>query len=165
MQFNEDQLKDAVREFAFDVQHFRCYVKMHRSGMLNGHPSVAQAVRYSLLLHLRVVLDFFYGPTRQDGVGVGHFRKTFPAFGTRFRKIKVPKPADAERIRMNLHKRLAHLTSTRWEVRAPAMNYYDSYFDDTDALLIAFKDALPSDVQQVFLKGLLDWDSKHPAAI
>jgi hypothetical protein len=57
MEFTGDQLKKAVRDFAFDVWHFRCYVQMHRNATLNGHPTAGQAVRYALLLHRRVLLD------------------------------------------------------------------------------------------------------------
>src|ERR1035441_4179696 len=68
--------------------------------------------------------DLFYGPTREDGVGVGHFRRTLPEFGAKFPKIKAPKPRDVEEVRVNLHNRLAHLTASRWEKRSPDMAYY-----------------------------------------
>lgn len=151
MQLTENQLKKAVKDLAFDVQHFRCYVQMHRNATLDGHPTAGQAVRYALLLHMRVLLDFFYGPTREDGVGVGHFRRTFPEFGTRFPKIKTPKPRDAEEVRVNLHKRLAHFTASRWEKQTPDMNYYARHFDDMEALIVSFQDALPHNLRAVFV--------------
>jgi hypothetical protein len=44
------------------MQHFRCYVDMYRAGKLLRYPTISQAVVYSLLLHFRVLLAFFYGP-------------------------------------------------------------------------------------------------------
>jgi hypothetical protein len=165
MQFDKEQLKEALKEFAFDVQHFRCYVKMHRNGTLDGHPTAEQAVRYALLLHMRVLLDFFYGPTSEDGVGVGHFRQTLPEFGAKFPKIKTPKPRDAAEVRVNLHKRLAHLTASRWEKRSPHMEYYSKHFDDMEALVVSFQDALPATLRTIFLDSMGDWERSRPPSL
>jgi hypothetical protein len=162
MQFDKDQLKKAVKELAFEVQHFRCYVQMHRNATLDGHPTDTQAVRYALLLHMRILLDFFFGPTREDGVGVGHFRRTLPEFGAKFPKIKTPKPRDAGEVRVNLHKRLAHLTASRWEKQTPDMEYYAKHFDDMDALIVSFQDALPHTLRTVFVDSLRVWERRHP---
>jgi hypothetical protein len=165
MQFDKKQLKKALKEFAFDVQHFRCYVQMHRNGTLDGHPTTGQAVRYALLLHMRVLLDFFYGPTREDGVGVGHFRRTLPEFGAKFPKIKTPKPRDAEEVRLNLHKRLAHLTAARWEKRPPNMEYYSKHFDGIETLIVLFQDALPAALRTAFVDSMRDWERSHPPSL
>ncbi len=72
----KDQLKQAVRHLAFDVYHFRCYRRLHHEGRLSAcAPAVSQAVRYSLLLHVRVLLNFFTGPPRKDDCWVGHFKE------------------------------------------------------------------------------------------
>lgn len=165
MQFDREQLKKALKELAFDVQHFRCYAEMHRNGALDGHPTAGQAVRYTLLLHMRVLLDFFYGRTRDDGVGVGHFRRALPEFGAKFPKIKTPKATDAEQVRTNLHKRLAHLTATRWQKRPPDMEFYSKHFCDIESLILAFQDALPPQHRAVFVESINYWKRSHPPTL
>jgi hypothetical protein len=164
--FDEDQLKKAVKYLAFDVHHFRCYARLHREGRLRAcAPTVGQAVLYSLLLHFRLLLDFFYGPPRFDDCWAGHFR-VFPGFAAAFpSEILEPTPEDARAVSVNLNKRLAHLTATRWEKKAPPMNYYDKYFDGIEKLIVAFQAALPDDVRRVFTTAVREWEGKHPGTI
>jgi hypothetical protein len=166
MTFDEGQLAKAVNHLAFDVYHFRCYTRLYREGRLTTcAPTAAQAVIYSLLLHLRLLLDFFYGPPKLDDCWVGHF-SVLPGFTASFGAPSgAPTRDDARTLSGNLHKRLAHLTATRWEKEAPPMNYYNTYLDGIDHLLTTFEAALPKNVRQVFANGLRDWERKHPAAI
>jgi hypothetical protein len=166
MTFSEEQLKQAVEHLAFDVQHFRCYVRLHREGQLRKcSPTVSQAVIYSLLLHLRLLLDFFYGPPRYDDCWVGHFR-SLPGFAAKFpSEILVPAPEDARALSVNLNKRLAHFTAIRWEVQAPAMDFYDRYFDGIENLIGAFQAALPVEIRQVFTEAIGQWERRHPAVV
>ena len=163
MTFSRDDLEKAVTHLAFDVQHFRCYVQLFENHRLQtASPAAWQAVIYSLLLHLRLLLDFFYGPPKQDDVWVGHFR-SIPQFDQVFpATIQIPTPAEARALSVNLHKRLAHLTATRWEEPAPPMNFYQKYFQAVDALLNSFDAALPADLQKPYHAALNRWEKAHP---
>src|ERR1039458_6328359 len=60
--FSVDELKKAVEHLAFEMQHFRCYYKLYTNADLSRFSGAAhQAVLYALLLHLRLLIDFFYG--------------------------------------------------------------------------------------------------------
>ena len=116
MEFTEADLNKAVTHFAFDVQHFRCYLDLHRNTKLRRtSPAAWQAVVYSLLLHLRLLLNFFYGRPREDDCCVRHF-KVLPGFSVAFPSNSLSlTPVEARQVSFNLNKRLAHLTATRWE--------------------------------------------------
>jgi len=161
--FDKDQLKKAVEHLAFEVQHFRCYARLHRENRLGAStPTVAQAVRYSLLLHFRLLLDFFYGRAQSDDCSVDHF-KALPGFAAAFGSK--PEPKDVATVREDLNKRLAHLTATRWEKKAPPMDYYEKHFDRIENLMVRFQAALPDDVRQVFINEVGEWERKHPGTI
>jgi len=151
MVFDVPELKKAVQELAFDVQHFRCYVQLYKKPKLRQVcPAAYQAVIYSLLLHLRVLLDFFYGPPKKDDCWVRHF-SVLPEFSAAFpSKILSPAPHEARELSLTLHKRLAHLTATRWEKPPRSMDYYEQYFDGINTLIDQFTAALPTDNQNDF---------------
>lgn len=165
MRYTSDELKKALKEIAFDMQHFRCYVALSGQRGLLRYPTVHQAVVYSLLLHLRVLLGFFYVPPKHDDVWVWHFGETFECFKTQFEPISDPTPDDVAQVSKELHKRLAHLTATRWKKKAPSMDFYDKYFDAVEALIVRFRDALPDDVKAVFDVEMSRWERVHPASI
>jgi hypothetical protein len=160
MLFTEAELKKAVVHLAFDVHHFRCYVELHETTNIRQIcPAASQAVVYSLLLHLRLLLDFFYGPAKKDDCCVEHFR-VLTGFSAAFPpNIVSPTPSEARQVSMNLHKRLAHLTATRWKERAPSMDFYQKYFDTVDKLIGKFEAALPDDVRAIFLSELHRWEN------
>jgi hypothetical protein len=144
--------KKAVIDLAFEVYHFRCYSRLYRNGHLAG--VVRQAVIYSLLLHVRVLLGFFSRPPRQDDCWMGDF-----VTDTNARKKLTPSNA-AKGLAPELHKRLAHFTRKRWEnAPAPAMDFYAAYFDEIESLITEFEAALATDVRKAFTDRL-DWFAK-----
>lgn len=164
MNFDRDELKQAVKDLAFDAHHFRCYVRLHREGRLSTcSPAVAQAVRYSLLLHMRVLLNFFSGPPKQDDCWVGHFT-IFSGVEKEFNLGVLTPTDDARMVGMNLNKRLAHFTATRWREQAPAMDFYESFFIGIENLIDRFQASLPDDVREVFTNQLGRWEVDHPGA-
>lgn len=165
MYYSSEELKKALKEIAFDMQHFLCYVELHRTGKLLSHPTVRQAVIYSLLLHLRVLLGFFYGPARQDDVWVEHFSETFPTFAATFRRADSLTPDEAKDVSIQLHKRLAHLTATRWEKKPPTLNFYGKYFESVETLIERFRSALPDDVKRILNYEMTKWQRQHPPTI
>jgi hypothetical protein len=162
MKFNKDDLEESVKNLAFEVHHFRCYIRIDREHRLWARsPILGQAVRYSLLIHLRILLTFFSGPPRNDDCWVGHFR-VFPGVEQAFTSGKLTLPTGAKAVGENLNKRLAHLTATRWQKVAPPMAFYEKHFNDIETLIETFQAALPDDVRQVFTHRLGEWGVKHP---
>lgn len=161
--FDKGELEEAAKHLAFDVHHFRGYIRLHRDGRLWQYPPIiAQAVRYSLLLHLRVLLSFFSGSPRNDDCSVIDFT-LFPGVATAWRSGALTPPDDAKKVALNLNKRLAHLTATRWRESAPPLDFYEKYFSGVEALVERFQAALPDEVRQVFASQVDEWEAKHPA--
>ena len=123
-----EELPQIVEALAFEAYHFRCYLRMYRERRFS------QATNYTLLLHLRVLIDFFYGPPLRDDCWVGHFRDFVPDFAARFEdcvaKSTCLNREEVKAVGKHLDKRLAHLTATRWRQPQPAMGYYEKYLDN-----------------------------------
>src|SRR6478672_3222190 len=65
--FSVDELKKAVQHLSFETYHFRCYTELYKNPDLMAFTMAArQAVQYALLLHLRLLINFFYGRANQD---------------------------------------------------------------------------------------------------
>jgi len=91
---------------------------------------------------------------------VGHFR-VLPGFTAAFPPaIHIP-PVGAREVSVNLNKRLAHMTATRWRERQPDMDYYTNYFADLESLIVAFRAALPGDMRQILDRRLSDLDAQY----
>lgn len=162
----KEDLEKAVVHLAFDVQHFLCYVELHKNlKLVCVCPAAAQAVAYAMLIHLRLLLDFFYGPPKQDDCWVGDF-KALPGFSVAFpEQILSPTCDERQLLSTHLNKRLAHLTATRWRERAPSMDYYEQHFADVARLIDRFTDALPGELQATFLRERYKWEKRHPPTI
>jgi hypothetical protein len=155
MPLEAHELKPAAKHIAFDMYHFRYYAGLyHRPSV---HP-FRQAVIYSLLLHFRVLLGFFYrSPTQDDDVWIGDFQ-ALPEFAATFPEIVV-RPETRE-LSKNLNKRLAHFTATRWRERQPDMGYYAGYFPGIEGMIASFTAALPSELRQVFLERTREFETR-----
>jgi hypothetical protein len=163
--FNSDELKKAVEHLAFEMHHFRCYRKLDRSADLSRFSSAAsQAVRYALLLHLRLLIDFFYGEPKQDDCHVGHFN-ILDGFEGAFPASVHLHSAQAKKMGTNLNKLLAHLTATRWEKNRPPMSDYDKFMPTIDDLITKFEAALTEEIRQVYWKHYRRWESRNPATV
>jgi|SRR5579864_2510790 len=147
--------KKAVEHLAFEVYHFRCYRRLDNNRQMAG--IISQAVRYSLLLHVRVLLGFFSASPWPDDCSMGDF-----ITDTNTRKKLTPS-AEAKAIILDLHKRLAHFTRIRWEtVPAPTMAYYAKYFDEIERLINGFQAALPADIRRIFTNKLDSFAKSEP---
>jgi hypothetical protein len=105
---------------------------------------------YALLLHFRVLLDFFYRPPRLDDCSVRHFR-VLPEFADAYPEQNERAPDGALSVSDHLNKRLAHITAERWRSAPPGMEYYEAYFPGIDRLITAFEEALPNDLRDVLV--------------
>ena len=162
--FSRDELTEALAHLAFDVHHFRCYALMFREGhIFTCPPTISQAVGYALLIHLRLLVNFFCDRPRHDDCAAEHFG-VLPGFTEAYQpKVLSPSPDEARSLSVNLNKRLAHFTATRWEVDALPMRYYEQYFAGIESFIRTFESALPADMAQVFAGGLDEWNARHPA--
>jgi hypothetical protein len=117
-------LSEAAFTISFEMFHLRYYVATY-----NNTPEkrrfraafgerIGQAYEYSLLLHLRVLLDFFYRKPKQDqdDVWVGHFEE-LQGFSTKYPATLYNGPPDSHEVRRHLNKWLAHFTDARWKLR------------------------------------------------
>src|ERR1017187_2320395 len=115
--FSVDELKKAVEHLSFEMQHFRCYNKLYTNGDLSRFSGAARlAVRYALLLHLRLLVDFFYMGAEQDDCHVDHFN-VLDGFEADFPASIHLHSARSKKLSVDLNKLLAHFTTTRWEMR------------------------------------------------
>lgn len=153
--------KQAVEHLAFDVHFFRSYARLDRLGLPNEPAIFRQAVRYCLLLHLRVLLDFFSKPPVKDDCCIADFSH-FPKMRIAQDTGRLAPPADGRQLADNLNKRLAHFTATRWTDAAPAMEFYKPYIDHVDRLITEFECALPEELKSAFSDALRYWQTSHP---
>jgi hypothetical protein len=164
----EEDLKEAVKHLAFEVYHYRSYAQLVRTvSYARMEPIATQAVLSALLLHLRLLLDFFCTPSKyDDDVCVDDFIRIFPNFAESAPSaITKLDGAVVKEVRINLHKRLVHFTTTRWSDTRKPLNYYMRLFDGLDNLLSTFEEALPDELRQEYQKGLDEWQTKHPVKI
>jgi len=155
MPIRKDELHKALEHLAFDICHFRLYVERLKSGSKQDRAD-SQAMLYALLLHVRLLIDFFYGKPTHDDCCVCHFdlldgfEQAFPASLRKEPKWK----AD---ISGHLNKRLAHLTASRWRETRPAMDHYARHFGTILDLISRFEQALPPGSRQVWDRGKRMW--------
>ena len=163
--FTVDELKEAVKHLAFDMQHFRCYSKLYSDVHLQQFSAAAsQAVRYALLLHLRLLIDFFYGEAKQDDCHVDHFN-VLDGFEAAFPGNIHHRSAGITKINSDLNKFLAHMTAARWENNRPPMNEYEKFILTIDRLIKRFEDALPEDLRQLYSGHYRMWERSHSATV
>ena len=146
----ESELPIAVKHLAFDLFYFGLYRSLIKDFMfVLTNPAASQAITYALLLHFRVILDFFYTTQPiKDDCCVTHFIQLSPAFKANF--PAVVRPLWLTEVRDSLHKRLAHMTATRWREPRPEMDYYRKYFGDIDGLTETFLKGIPADLRTPF---------------
>lgn len=166
MYFDKDELNKATFHIAFDAYHFRYYWRLLREGRSTQFGAAFhQALVYSLLVHFRILLHFFYGASvRDDDCWVGHFR-VLPEFDAAFPKDIHAKPSWETEVRQNLNKRLAHFTATRWRDARPPLDYYRKYFPEIDQLIDAFEKALPDAARQVLTSRFVAYDRQYAATL
>jgi hypothetical protein len=156
MAFSEAELAEAIEQIAFDFFHFRFYWRHLHDNKCSK--AAHQALLYALLLHFRLLWDFFYGTPQHDDCVAGDFR-VFPKFQNAF-PSQVKAPDGGKDLAVNLNKRLAHFTATRWgQTGKPPMKYYEDFFPDIDALITKFQNALPEELQESLVKTMRKWEN------
>ena len=146
----------AAEHIAFEIQHFRCYSVLKSNKDLSAlRPAATQAVGYALLLHLRVLIEFFFCDPELDDCHVVHFH-AIAGFTDAF------PPAIDERTTHTVNKLLAHFSATRWEAHPPAWDYYDEYSPTIETLSARFELSLPGKFKSAYDKGYSKWIGHFP---
>jgi hypothetical protein len=156
-------LKESIPHLAFEFYHFQFYAHLIQSQMDGRGPSVhaglRQAVRYAFLMHLRALLDFFYCSAGQDDDLLATDFRIVPGFATSANTS----PDWVREVKTQLNKRLAHITSPRWKEQGPDMHYYHQHVPEVTVLISSFRDALPSDLQNMLSAKLNAFTSRDAA--
>jgi len=144
------ELQQSMEHLAFEFYHFGLYGRQIQRRIAGGnktyHESLHQAVGYEFLVHFRTLLGFFFATSGgDDDLLVSDFG-ILPGFAAALPNRSAP--AWVRGVRVQLNKRLAHITSLRWTERAPAMNDYHEHFAEICSLISSFKAALPSDLRR-----------------
>jgi hypothetical protein len=144
-------LNEAAKYIAFEMFHLRYYAAVfeecpeHRRFRSALGERIGQAYEYSFLLHLRVLLDFFYREPKPGGddVWVGHFR-SITGFEKAYGEALYTPPEGALTISRHLNKRLAHFTEVRWKEKDQhiGMESYRFYWITLLNLIDKFEAAL-----------------------
>jgi len=143
--FDEEALKKAAKHIAFETQHFRCYSEIRKRfpNASRDHPAASQGIGYALLLHTRVLLDFFFNPPSSDDCCVAHFNR-LDGFEAKFpQHIHAPTQHTLD-VSRALNKFLAHFSAMRWSpTDGPrAWNFYDEFAPTIEDLIVRFESAL-----------------------
>lgn len=138
---------------AFEFYHFGAYRNLLNVASRFGacRSVVDQAARYALLLHFRILIDFFFRSPKDDDVAVPHFL-VLGGFADKYRPPE--KIRNIEELRGHLNKLLAHFTERRWKDPRPDMSYYDRHFDAVEGCIAAFVRALPPDFNEDLIKAI-----------
>lgn len=163
MKFTEQDLEKAAKHIAFEAYHFHRYASLYLD---LESPILRQAVRYALLLHFRVLLDFFFLlEPRLDDCAVSSFgtlQNFTRLFGDPTETIA---RADYDDLKRNLNKLLAHMTATRWTEARKPMGYYSRHFDAMNQLIDRFRQSLPHNVRRAFDDEWGQWERQNPPAV
>ena len=118
--FSEGELMKAVRHQAFETWMFRCLTRIRRDGLPIPDGTARQALGYALLIHIRVLADFFYSRSSSfDDCHIHHFN-AIPNFETVLPPTRYAPTAEITKLGRALDKMLAHFTSARWEEERPS---------------------------------------------
>lgn len=168
---SQNDLVDAARFLGFEVYHLRYYTLLYRADdgfktIANAlGPAFRQSLEYSLLIHLRVLLTFFYPPSnRQPGdCDITNLVPGWVAPQTSYTKTEV------KAVQIHLNKRLAHFSETRWKEsnKHIGMPSYMKCAEHLEELINALQASLSGNVLKSF-QARIEWFSdreKSPEAV
>jgi len=161
LHWHYEQVK-AAEHIAFEIEHFRTYAVLKNNQELRAvSPAASQAVEYNLLLHLRILMGFFFSEAEQDDFHVDHFRSQ-PGFTSAFPPSIHERTRHTGEVTRYLNKLLAHFTAIRWEEMRPAWDYYDEYSPAIADLTSRFEEALQGEVKAAYDAGYSRWLHHSP---
>jgi hypothetical protein len=161
--FQEKQLIQALRNLAFETWHFRCLSQVRREKQMPSWNTMRQAVGYALLVHIRVIISFFYGrATLPRDCHAYHFSR-LEGFDAKFPAALCERTENIERLIEALNQFLAHFSSARWEMDRKPWTFYESFEPTIDGLITRFEAALPDHVYLEYVQKYKQWQKDNPA--
>lgn len=147
--YTKQDLHPALDALAFEFFHYRLF-----RSLLEEHGSIdqvqKQATLYALLIHLRLIVDFFHKRPQEDDLALEHFQSLVTDFKASFQHSSTFTQAEVDRVGNELNKRLAHITATRWDKPRTDFEFYQHFFDLIEAEICSFEDALPNELRQLY---------------
>jgi hypothetical protein len=143
-------LPEAAYRIAFEMFHLQYYTDLWVNSPGEGRlrtrfgERLGTAFEYSIFLHLRVVLEFFYNRhPKDDDVWVGDFRRD-PTFAQAFPEALSDPSPSADEIRARLNKWFAHFTRSRIEQQHDhqGLGHYRPCWEQVLVLIDTFHSAL-----------------------
>ncbi len=162
MSLSDHDFEEATSQIAYEMYHFRCLAQIYREGN-RGRGLWWQLVSQSLLLHLRILIEFFYWDTRNArDISIRHFieRDDFPCpLELHSPPLTItlvsstpnrPEEMSLRQVKEALDQRLIHFGKGRSTGYHPGHEDYALCFDDLERRIRAFRTALPKDLKSVF---------------
>jgi hypothetical protein len=150
----ESQLNEILREhLSFEINRFRLAVSMW--GRQNHGGFVDEMVRESCLIHMRLLLDFFYPrcdpkKSKFDDVFVSDYLMDKTQLPKSLQKLLEP-PAWLQEYRDRLDWLLAHMTMKRMEFKSQRRAWEpEKQFAHLEKLISEFIAALPEKTRALF---------------
>lgn len=157
MTMTRKDLCNALEHLAFEVHHFQCFSKLYKNRKLARMcPAATQAVHYALLIHMRLLLEFFFIKPKRDDVSVMHFADAIDP-GVVSASQAQWEEAELKELRSQLNRKLAHFSKDRWIGQRTPMDFYMQYASRLDRQIEVFIDALPADMRERYERGLRRW--------
>jgi hypothetical protein len=163
MLLSEHDFEEATRRIAYEMYHFRSLVQIYRDRRI-GVGLWRQLASQSLLLHLRILIEFFYwANVKLQDVTIRDFLErtdfTFPfelyscaplVIKPVSRTANRPDSMSLKLVKEALDQRLVHFGRGRWTGYHPGLEDYALCFDDLEHRIIAFRAALPDHLKDAF---------------
>jgi hypothetical protein len=170
---NDHDFEEATVRIAYEMYHFRCLARIYRDGN-SGRGLWWQLVSQSLLLHLRILIEFFYWDCRDSrDVTIRHFVErddfSFPSelysAPLKIRPVcDIPGRLDemsVTQVKEALDQRLVHFGKGRWNGYHPGHDDYERCFDELECRIVAFRTALPDHLKRAFDLRLSQFEERE----
>jgi hypothetical protein len=159
---SEVEFEQATKTVAFEMYNFRCLARIYRDGH-KGAGLWKLMLSQTLLIHLRILIEFFYWDCRNSrDITIETFiaRDDFSFPRELFSaplKIKLqgdtsdgPREMTLKQVKEALDQRLVHFGAGRWTGYHPGHEDYELCFNDLETRIVAFRSALPRHLRQLF---------------
>lgn len=157
MTLGDSDLRPTLDNLAFEFYHLRLYRQLLRRGIENQ--AYRQATLYALLVHARIIRDFFYAAPKFEDVAFDHFSCHFKEGVETERALDA---SHAKQMKDQLDKRLAHLTSARWRNGPPpSFDLYEFALDGLEADMRMFENALSPELKHVLDAAMAQRDELY----
>jgi hypothetical protein len=168
--------ENATLTIAYEMYHFRFLAQLYRDGQAGGGLWF-QLWAQSMLLHLRIMIEFFYGkgPNSQDVTIRSFLELPGFAFPTQLYSSQPriylssnargrPESMTMNEVKKALNERLVHFGTGRWTDYHPGHEDYERCYDELETRIIAFRNALPEPHRSTFDHRLRELEARDKQA-